>query len=76
MSSMEQWSFPPRFDNDYLPPAGSRYWFPQRETMDPAERETAILETRDAQFAVPVAPAPKGSLTDPQQLRRLHLAQL
>jgi phenylacetate-CoA ligase len=40
---MEQWSFPPRFDADYLPPAGSRYWFPTRETMPAAERERAIV---------------------------------
>jgi phenylacetate-CoA ligase len=40
---MEQWSFPPRFDPDYLPTAASRYWFPVRETMPPAERERAIL---------------------------------
>src|SRR5512133_2785159 len=43
-SAMEQWSFPPRYDADYLPPAGSRYWFRERETMDPAERERHILE--------------------------------
>ncbi|HEY1329714.1 MAG TPA: phenylacetate--CoA ligase family protein [Casimicrobiaceae bacterium] len=41
---MEQWSFPPRYDADYLPAADSRYWFPRRETMPPAERERAILE--------------------------------
>ncbi|MGE5090285.1 MAG: phenylacetate--CoA ligase family protein [Candidatus Levyibacteriota bacterium] len=41
---MEQWSFPPRFDPDYLPAPDSRYWFPRRETMRPAERERAILE--------------------------------
>jgi phenylacetate-CoA ligase len=41
---MEAWSFPPRFDADYLPPRDSRYWFPRRETMPPAEREAAILE--------------------------------
>ena len=41
---MEQWSFPPRFDADYLPAADSRYWFPRRETMPPAERERAILD--------------------------------
>jgi len=41
---MEQWSFPPRFDADYLPPAGTRHWFPRRETMPAAEREAAILE--------------------------------
>ncbi|MGE5171378.1 MAG: phenylacetate--CoA ligase family protein, partial [Rudaea sp.] len=40
---MEQWSFPPRYDADYLPPAGARYWFPRRETMAPGEREQAIL---------------------------------
>ena len=41
---MEQWSFPPQFDNAYLPPADARYWFPRRETMPPGEREHAILE--------------------------------
>jgi phenylacetate-CoA ligase len=41
---MEQWSFPPRFDPDYRPPSGSRYWFPRRETMPAGEREQAILE--------------------------------
>jgi phenylacetate-CoA ligase len=40
---MESWSFPPRYDADYLPPTGSRYWFPRRETMPPGEREVAIL---------------------------------
>jgi phenylacetate-coenzyme A ligase PaaK-like adenylate-forming protein len=41
---MEQWSFPPAYDESYLPPAGSRYWFPRRETMPAAERERFILE--------------------------------
>ncbi|HWT30602.1 MAG TPA: AMP-binding protein [Propylenella sp.] len=41
---MEDWSFPPRYDETYFPPAGSRYWFPRRETMPPTEREAAILE--------------------------------
>ena len=40
---MEDWSFPPRFDPEYLPPAQSRYWFPKRETMPAAERDAAIL---------------------------------
>jgi len=40
---MEQWSFPPRFDDGYLPAADSRYWFPVRETMPPVQREAAIL---------------------------------
>ena len=44
LQPMEQWTFPPRFDADYLPPAGSRYWFPVRETMAPGEREKAIIE--------------------------------
>ncbi len=41
---MEYWSFPPDYDNSYLPEAGSKFWFPERETMDPGQREKAILE--------------------------------
>ncbi|MBD5656472.1 MAG: phenylacetate--CoA ligase family protein, partial [Candidatus Eremiobacteraeota bacterium] len=41
---MESWSFPPAYDEDYFPPENSRYWFPRRETMPPAEREVAILK--------------------------------
>lgn len=41
---MEEWTFPAAYAEDYLPPAGSRYWFPRRETMLAAERERAILE--------------------------------
>lgn len=41
---MEYWSFPPKYDNSYLPEPSSRYWFPKRETLHPAEREKAILE--------------------------------
>ena len=41
---MESWSFPPAYDSDTLPDADSRYWFPVRETMDPVEREAAIVE--------------------------------
>ena len=41
---MESWTFPPRYDAAYLPTAGSRYWFPKRETMPAADRERAILE--------------------------------
>ncbi len=40
---MEAWTFPPRYDADYLPPPGARYWFPRRETMPAGEREAAIL---------------------------------
>ena len=43
VAPMEDWSFPPAYDESYLPQAGSRYWFPQRETMHPADREKAIL---------------------------------
>jgi phenylacetate-CoA ligase len=43
-SDMEAWSWPPDYDNEYLPPSNSRYWFPVRETMDPGEREVRILE--------------------------------
>lgn len=41
---MEFWSFPPRYDSAYLPPTGSRYWFPKRETMPPGDRDQAILQ--------------------------------
>jgi phenylacetate-CoA ligase len=41
---MESWSFPAAYDNDYFPPAESRYWFSKRETMPPGEREKAILQ--------------------------------
>jgi len=40
---MESWSFPPAYDERYLPPGDSRYWFPRRETMPATEREGAIL---------------------------------
>ena len=41
---MESWSYPPAYDDDYMPPADSRYWFPVRETMPAQERERAILQ--------------------------------
>jgi phenylacetate-CoA ligase len=44
MVEMESWSWPPRYDDTYRPPASSRYWFPRRETMPPADREKAIVE--------------------------------
>lgn len=40
---MEEWAFPARYDQDYLPDPDSPYWFPVRETMDPAERDAAVL---------------------------------
>jgi len=45
---MEDWSFPPRYDENYLPPSGSRYWFPRRETMPATERDAAILDRLEA----------------------------
>lgn len=42
--AMEQWSWPPNYDDSYLPDPGSRYWFPHRETMPQADREAAILQ--------------------------------
>ena len=41
---MEFWSYPADYDESYCPPTDSRYWFPVRETMAPADRERAILE--------------------------------
>ena len=41
---MESWSFPPSYDPGTMPDADSRYWFPVRETMDPGDREAAIVE--------------------------------
>src|SRR2546430_11166500 len=44
MSEMEYWSWPPRYDDGYRPEAGSRYWFPRRETMPHGDRERAIVQ--------------------------------
>jgi phenylacetate-CoA ligase len=41
---MECWSFPTRYDDAYRPPPDRAHWFPQRETMDPDERDARILE--------------------------------
>jgi phenylacetate-CoA ligase len=40
---MEQWSWPPRYDDSFMPKPDQEHWFPVRETMDPEEREAAIL---------------------------------
>lgn len=40
---MEEWHFPAGYDQSYLPDPDSPYWFPHRETMDPAERDAAVL---------------------------------
>jgi phenylacetate-CoA ligase len=39
---MEEWQFPPQYDGNYFPAPGSRYWFPERETMDPDARDEAV----------------------------------
>lgn len=41
---MEAWSFPAKYDNSYFPEPSSRYWFPERETMDPEHRDALVLE--------------------------------
>ncbi len=55
---MESWSFPPAYDPDYLPEAASPYWFRERETMDPGEREAAIVERLRQVMAYAYARAP------------------
>lgn len=41
---MENWSFPPKYDPNYLPDPKQRFWFPERETMAPGDRDGAILK--------------------------------
>lgn len=43
---MEPW--PPVYDETYLPDPGHRYWFRERETMPPSDRERRILEKLQA----------------------------
>ena len=40
---MEHWSFPPAYDAGYLPAPDARYWFPERECMNPGARDAAIV---------------------------------
>jgi phenylacetate-CoA ligase len=40
---VEEWTFPPHYDEAYRPPGGQEHWFPERETMDPEARDAAIL---------------------------------
>jgi phenylacetate-CoA ligase len=44
MLTANSYSWPPVYDDDYLPPPGQRYWAPQRETMASEEREAYIVE--------------------------------
>lgn len=55
---MEDWSWPPRYDDAYLPPPGQEHWFPERETMDPELRDAAILERIQQVMAYAYAHAP------------------
>src|SRR5699024_8736870 len=41
---MQEWRFPPNYDSEYFPPSDSRYWFADREAMDPAQRDAAIAD--------------------------------
>ncbi len=41
---MEDWSFPARYDESYVPPLDQAHWFPVRETMNPEQRDAAILK--------------------------------
>jgi phenylacetate-CoA ligase len=43
-STPEQWSWPPRYDEEYRPADQEPYWFRTRETMPASEREVLILE--------------------------------
>lgn len=40
---MEDWNFPPSYNNDYFPDSNSAYWFRDRETMDPDKRDELIV---------------------------------
>lgn len=42
--AMEEWTWPATYDPSYLPKPEDRFWFPERETMDPGRREEMILE--------------------------------
>ncbi|HYM92377.1 MAG TPA: phenylacetate--CoA ligase family protein, partial [bacterium] len=46
MDPAEPW--PPAYDDAYLPAPQQRHWFPARETMAPAERETVIVRRLQA----------------------------
>lgn len=43
-SPMEDWHWPPRYDDGYRPDGAQRHWFPRRETMDPDERDEHLLD--------------------------------
>jgi phenylacetate-CoA ligase len=41
---MEQWTWPPRYDEAYRPAPDQRCWFPERETMPAEQRDEKIVE--------------------------------
>lgn len=41
---MENWTWPPSYNDSYQPRDDDAYWFPHRETMPTEERDEAILE--------------------------------
>ena len=41
--------WPPQYDRGYTPPVDREHWDPQRETMDPEQRDALILERLRAQ---------------------------
>jgi phenylacetate-CoA ligase len=43
-------SWPPVYDDSYMPPSGNPYWFRELETMDPKGREKLIVEKLRAQM--------------------------
>ena len=47
LSSGDAW--PPVYDEHYRPDDGQPYWWPERETMAPAEREQLVLKKLQAQ---------------------------
>jgi phenylacetate-CoA ligase len=40
---LEDWKWPPSYDDTYLPANDQPYWFPIRETMAPEDRDELIL---------------------------------
>src|SRR2546422_946689 len=62
MSEMEYWSWPPQYDDTYRPEAGSRDWFPRRETTPAGERARGHVARlgRGGGFALGKAPVCPG----------------
>ncbi len=46
---MSEW--PPEYDDRYVPPSGSRYWFKERECQNPEARDREILRKIQAVMA-------------------------